>query len=72
MRGRIVQADASDQQRLAVKRPHVGRDVRRAAEPELFALESHHRHRRLRRDAIDPANQKVIEHHVADDGDPGA
>ena len=35
-------------------------------------LEPHHRHRRFRRDAIDVADQEVIDHQVADDQDAAA
>ena len=45
----------------------VARDVRRAAGALFVALDLHHRHRRLRRNAADFAEPVAVEHDVADD-----
>jgi len=47
-------------------------DVCRSAEAEALVVELDDRHRRFRRDAIDAADDEVIEHHVADDEDGAA
>ena len=43
------------------------RDVARTAEAELLVLEPHDRHWRFRRDALDAADDEVVEHDIADD-----
>ena len=45
------------------------RHVRRAAQAIALVIELHDGHRRFRRDAIDPADDEMIEHQVADDQD---
>ena len=52
---------------LPPERGDVVRDVGGAAEAVVFVIELHHRHRRFRRNAIDPADHEMIEHQVADD-----
>ena len=69
---RVVAADEPDERHAAAERRHVAGDVGRAAEPVFVARESDDRHGRFRRDAIDVAEQKVIQHHVADDDDATA
>ena len=69
---RVVVADEADERHAAAERRDVVRDVGRAAEPVFVAREADDRHRRFRRDAIDVADQEVIEHHVADDDDATA
>ena len=58
--------------RAAAERGDVVRHVGRAAQAELVAVEPDDRHRRLGRNAIDAADQEVVEHDVADDGDAAA
>jgi len=63
----LVVADHRGRARARAKRGAVVRDVRRAAEPQVFLglVDQHHRHRRLRRDARHVAVPVAIEHHVA-------
>ena len=53
----------------AAERGDVVRDVGGAAEAVLLLLEADHRDRRFGRNALDAADDEVIEHHVADDQD---
>ena len=69
VRGRLVVADHAEELDAAAERGDVVRDVGGAAEAVLLLLEADHRDRRFRRDAIDAADDEVIEHHVADHQD---
>ena len=68
LRGR-VDADHADERHAGAERREIVRDVRRAAEPDVFVLEPHHGHRRFRRDPRHLADDEPIEHDVADDED---
>ena len=48
----------------------VGGDIGRAARRIAPVGHVHHRHRCLRRDALDVADEVPVEHQVADDRDP--
>ena len=62
----LVVADHRQQRAPRRRAPRVARDVGGAAGTLLAALDLHHRHRRLRRDARDVAEPVAVEHHVAD------
>jgi hypothetical protein len=66
--GLIVTPDA-DEQRPAAERRDVQRHIGGAAEPVLIALESDDWYRCLGRNAIHAADEEVVQHHVAHDGD---
>ena len=65
-------ADHAEQQRLGAEGAQVGGHVARAAERVALALDLDHGHRRLGRDALDPAPQVAVDHAVAEHGDAAA
>ena len=69
-RGRgVIGADQADQARRGAEGADVVGDVGGAAEADLVADVLDHRHRRLRRDALDAPDRELVEHDVADDDD---
>jgi hypothetical protein len=68
----IVLADYRQQAHGRAERCRVPRHVCRAAGSLLGALDPHHRHRRLRRDAAHVAEPVAVQHHVAHDQHPRA
>ena len=67
-----VAADDADRLDAAAERDDVVGDVGGAAEPLRLVVEADDRHRRFRRDPLDPADDELIEHQVADDQDGAA
>ena len=57
--------------RVAPSAREVAHDVAGAAEHRRLPLDPQHRHRCLRRDALDGAADVAVEHHVADNTDAG-
>ena len=64
VRGRLVVSNHSEELDAAAERGDVVRDVGGAAEAVLLLLEADHRDRRFRRNALDAADDEVIQHHV--------
>ena len=69
VRGRLVVADQAEELDAAAERGDVVRDVGGSSQAVLLLLEADHRDRRFGRNALDAADDEVIEHHVADDQD---
>src|SRR5262249_18242483 len=65
-------ADAPGDTRRPRGGGHVARDVAGAAGPEVLVDDVHDRHGCLRRDALDPAPDELVEHQIAHDQDPHA
>ena len=69
--GGITADDAGDQ-RATSQGGHVARDVAGPARPEVLVDDVHDGYGRLRRDALDPAPDELVEHQVAHDQDTHA
>jgi hypothetical protein len=63
----LVLAHDSYQLDVAAKRARIVRHIRRSPDPMMFVLEPNDRDRRFRRDAIDAADDELVEHDVAED-----
>jgi len=62
---RLVPSHHGQQIDARTERGRIAGDVRRAARPLFHAIDLHHRHRRLGRDAPDLTKPVPIEHYVA-------
>ena len=63
--GGRIGADEADKRDLGAQRSQVVRNVRGAAEADVFGLKLNDGHRRFRRNARHLADDETIEHHVA-------